>query len=135
MQKSIQAIQVQDNLRLQFLPKYFGKHFFRSEQSIYNTLGKIAHQYTGGYWQFYELTNGGFYMAPDEDIKFKIYIEGNGYDGIVSADAAGIIVSMMVINQLCWHDPSNETMIEKYYLLREYALEHKEAQRILNALD
>jgi hypothetical protein len=42
---------------------------------------------------YYELSNGGFYMAPCLDKKLTMFVEGNGYEGILSADAAGIVAS------------------------------------------
>ena len=135
MKDTIQAVQVQDNLRLNFLPKYFGKYFFKAEPQIYSTLSKLASEYHGGYWNFFELSNGGFYMAPESDKSFLVYVQSNGYADCLSPDAAGIVSCLFVINQLCWANPNDEKMIEQYYLLRDYASEHYEANAIFAAID
>ncbi|HEN5591473.1 TPA: antirestriction protein, partial [Legionella pneumophila] len=120
--------------RLSFLPKHFGTMMIRAEQAIYNTLKVMCSSYEGGYWRFYELSNRGFYLAPDMDEPLPIYVEGNGYDGEVSADAAGIITTLCVLNQLCWKTKSDKT-IQQYYLLRDYIEYHKEAADIYAAID
>ncbi|HFD2256033.1 TPA: antirestriction protein, partial [Legionella pneumophila] len=123
---------VSDQQRLSFLPKHFGTMMIRAEQAIYNTLKVMCSSYEGGYWRFYELSNRGFYLAPDMDEPLPIYVEGNGYDGEVSADAAGIITTLCVLNQLCWKTKSDKT-IQQYYLLRDYIEYHKEAADIYAA--
>jgi len=60
--------------------------------------------------------------------------ERNGYEGALSADAAGIVASLYVINQLCWLEQSDK-MIDHYYSLRDYASEHSEANEIYAAID
>ncbi|WP_231862027.1 antirestriction protein [Legionella hackeliae] len=52
----------------------------------------------------------------------------------MSADAAGIITTLCVLNQLCWKTKSDKT-IQQYYLLRDYIEYHKEAADIYAAID
>ena len=47
--------------------------------------GRLAKDYLGGYWQFYALSNGGFYMASDAHA-FEVICE-NGYVGRLSGQA------------------------------------------------
>ena len=43
----------------------FGLHFpLRLEPTVFNMAGMLSEQYQGGSWEFYSLSNGGFYMAP-----------------------------------------------------------------------
>jgi hypothetical protein len=35
---------------------------------VYAITGSIADDYDGGYWEFYELSNGGFYMPPIQTV-------------------------------------------------------------------
>jgi len=59
-----QASLVPDHERLAFLPKHFGTRLMlRGEISVYNWLDRLAQDYRGGYWHYYEIPNG-FYMAP-----------------------------------------------------------------------
>lgn len=136
MPTKINAVIVKENQRLAFLPKYFGSHMIVvAEQAIYNTLSKLCTSYRGAFWNYYELSNGGFYMAPCLDEKLQIVIESNGFEGALSADASGIVVTLCVINHLCWCYPSDEQMIEQYYLLRDFADNHIEACEIFSAID
>ena len=73
-------------------------------------------------------------MAPCLDVKLDMFVASNGYEGVLSADAAGIVASLYVINQLCWLDQS-EKMIDQYYSLRDYTSEHSEANEIYAAID
>ncbi len=56
---------------------------------MYGVTGKLSSDYHGGYWEFYKLSNGGFYMAQDTGRKFQVFCE-NGFAGELSADALGI---------------------------------------------
>lgn len=130
----IKAVAVNDNQRLSFLPKYFGRRMIVAEHGIYNTLSKLCASYSGAFWNFYELSNDGFYMAPCLNEKLNMFVESNGYEGTLSADAAGIVSSLYVINQLCWLDEL-DGMINHYYSLRDFAAEHIEADEIFAAID
>lgn len=134
MATKINATIVKENDRLSFLPKYFGNRMIAAEQGIYNTLSKLCPSYKGAFWNYYELSNGGFYMSPCLDQQLEIVVESNGFEGLLSADAAGIVVSLCIINHLCWLNQS-EKMINQYYLLRDFAAEHHEANEIYSAID
>jgi hypothetical protein len=64
-------------------------------------------------------------------------VHGNGYEGEVSADAFGIIVTLFVYGALAW--VGNEALREKfsnhYHQLRDFAIRHAEASAILSAID
>jgi Antirestriction protein len=57
--------------------------------AVYRWMRRLAPEYSGGYWHFYELSNGGFYMAPECE-PLLLRVEGNGYEGVMSSAAAGI---------------------------------------------
>jgi len=59
--------------RITFPANIFGSNFpFRVEPFIFNMAGNLSSDYNGGYWNMYELDNGGFYMAPDSDAPFHV---------------------------------------------------------------
>ncbi len=62
-------------------------------------------EYEGGFWHFIRLPDGGGYMMPDGD-RFHLVNGENWFDRTVSADAAGIILTSLVINRQLWlyHD-------------------------------
>jgi hypothetical protein len=124
--------------RLAFFPKFFGSRLMmRAEAMIYGRASDLSEDYHGGLWAFYRLSNGGFYMAPQSPERLKVEVHSNDYDGEVSADAFGVIVTLFVLGTLCWIE--NEQLREKFsthfYQLRDYALQHEEAAAILRAID
>ncbi len=86
--------------RLQHTAKLFGANFsMRLEPTVFDMVGRLAAQYHGGYWLFYALSNGGFYMAPRSDATFIVSCE-NGYEGKLSADALGIAACLYAYSHL-----------------------------------
>jgi hypothetical protein len=134
----IQATQVLARSRLSFLPKYFGASMLVFEHAVYNTLGNMCAEYTGGMWEFVELSNGGAYMKPQQR-KYKLACDGNGYECEVSEEAAGIIACLMALSHLSFEYQENETLCEmladRFHQLRDYAGNHPEAGDIFAAID
>lgn len=128
------ATLVPESRRMQILPTYLGREFVRGEMLVYSHLSAMCPEYLGGVWDFFELSNGSFYMAPAYRQPFDLHVDGNGFAGRVSADAAGLIACLFAFNQLTWtaHD---DRYIDLYYRLREFALGHAEAATILRAID
>ena len=123
--------------RIKVTADLFGIHFpMRIEPCVYALTDSIASEYNGAYWEFYTLSNVGFYMAPVDDMMFDIACE-NGYEGKLSADALGITACLYAYSHLSFSDDSAfaERCAEQFHLLREYMLGHKEASAILRAID
>jgi hypothetical protein len=129
----VDANRVSDHARRGTLPRHFGLRLLTVEQAIYAFMGRFVSDYDGGYWEFYELSNGGFYMAPRmAPVKFSV--DSNGYAGHLSADAAGITVCLFAFGHLSFQCPS-EVYSRHYYWLRDFALQHAEAREIFAAID
>lgn len=138
MSKTITAQAVPTVDRLRFLPEMFGTGLMmRAESLLYHQASQLSVDYTGGYWAFYRLSNGGGYAAPDTAKRFTVYVPGNDFEGEVSADAFGVIVTLFVFGALCWIE--NEALREKfndhYHQLRDFARDHAEAGAIFRAID
>lgn len=128
---------VPEHQRLSHTAKLFGLHFpMAIEPTIYNITDSIAEEYNGGYWNFYELSNGGFYMSPNSDKPFRVSCE-NGFEGELSADALGITVCLYAYSLLSFSNKPglSEICADQYHWLREYMLDHPEAGAILAAVD
>ena len=130
----VQAREIANDERMQTLPRHFGREMLAVEYAIYAFMRKLARQYTGGYWTFYELSNGGFYMAPECETTFHVSVDGNDFQGTMSADAAGITACLFALSHLSFQIPSG-TIANHYHQLRDFALEHAEAGAILAAID
>ncbi len=141
--KSVNAVTaklVQTRRRMLMLPTYFPGTFMVAEGTIYSFLDRLSQDYQGGFWDFFELSNGGFYMAPKASATalkthFTISVPfGNGYEGELTCDAAGIVACIFAYTYLA------ETTGKDYYLdlydnLRNFAYGHPEAAQILRAID
>ena len=130
-------IRLNETERIEYTAKLFGAHLpFRLEPFIFEMAGSLSRDYSGGYWNMYELTNGAFYMAPDEDTPFRIKCM-NGYEGTLSADAFGITVCLYAYSNLSFSEIPElaENCTEQFHLLREYMFEQPEVERILRAID
>lgn len=124
------------NQRVSHTARLFGLNFpMRLEASIFNIAGNLASDYNGGLWDFWKLSNGGFYMTPAPDEQFSVSAE-NGYEGIMSGDALGITACLYAYSHLSFGDGAfAETCAEQYHWLREFALDHAEAGSIMQAID
>jgi hypothetical protein len=96
----VSARLVADNERVHCLPAHFGRHMLTFENRAYDFLRSFSPDYDGAYWRFYELSNGGFYMAPDLTPLLRIAVPSNGFEGTLSADAAGIGVCLFACSHL-----------------------------------
>ena len=125
------------HLRTSVTSELFGLNFpMKLEPLIFNLTDHIADNYSGGYWDFQTLSNGGFYMSPRHDEPFNVSCE-NGFEGQLSADAMGIVVCLYAYSHLsfCGEKDFDEVCAEHYHLLREFALDHDEAGGIFSAID
>ena len=128
---------IPDNLRMKTVEDLFGLYFpMRIEPFIYAMAEELGHEYRGGWWQFYTLSNGGFYMAPEFDGMFNVSSE-NGFQGPMSADALGITSCLYTFSHLSFSDNEglSEVCTRNYHCLREYMFDHVEVASILSAID
>lgn len=136
-QPAIVATLVPDQGRLAFLPRHFGKDMLTVENVIYTQFAKLCPTYTGGYWHFYDLSNGGCYLAPSH-VSYHLIHAGNFFDASVSGDAAGIIASLFTFSHLSFHfenDPLGPRLANYFHRLRDFAANHPEAGLILRVID
>lgn len=120
-----------------FLTKHLDDFSFLFNINLSSALENMCEDYKFTNWQYYSLSNGGLYAAPTpvtEGQLINISVKGNGYQGLLSPDAAGIVVSLYILNALSWRT-EKDSIIELFYLLREYALDHKEMSSIFSAID
>lgn len=103
------TLNVEECDRLSFLPYLFGNDFLYAEAYVYALAQKMMPEYQGGFWHFIRLPDGGGYMMPDGD-RFHLVNGENWFDRTVSADAAGIILTSLVINRQLWlyHDSGDD---------------------------
>ena len=127
---------VPEDQRMAVAERLFGPNFpMKLEPVIYGITDRMAHAYTGGYWDFHTLSNGGFYMAPNSDTCFDVTCD-NQYQGVLSADALGITACLYAYSHLSFSgDAFAHNYADQYHRLREYSMEHSEIREILGATD
>ena len=133
----IVASVVPENQRLDFLPRHFGKHMMLVERQIYHQFSNLCPQYQGGYWEFFDLSNGGCYLAPGQT-SYQLTHPGGHFDATVSGDAAGIVATLYTFSTLSFHfehDSFGAKLSCLYHLLREYAAHQPEAGPICRIID
>lgn len=125
---------VPDYRRLTVLPRYYGQNMLRVESYVYAFMDSLCDHYTGGNWDFCEVSNGGFFMKPTGAETYKLSVAGNWFEGELSAEAAGIVVTLYALNYACL-DTFDEKLTDQYHLLRDLAGQHPEGARIFAAID
>ena len=138
-EQPVTASLVAEAQRLDFLPAYFGPRLMmRGEALVYAWLRRLCERYSGAYWHYYTLSDGCFYMAPDLADRLEIEVDGNGFRGELSADAAGIVATLFALGQLAAEaadTDAGDALIDRYHFLRGFAASHAEAAAIYRAID
>lgn len=135
MDQKITATKVEDSARMEFLPRVFGERYMLlGERTVYAVMDHHCSTYNGGYWEYYDLSNGGFYMAPKTDERFVFSNEGLQTDSSMSADAVGIVATLYALSELS-NRTEDEKLGEAFHLLRAFASQHAEIEAIFTAID
>jgi hypothetical protein len=129
------ATLVPEDKRMSVLPEFFGfAQMLLAEGMTFDYMKTLSIDYTGGHWHYYRLSNGGFYMAPSDDKPMRVQTNSNGYEGTMSADAAGLTATLFMLNELA-NSLATEKLIDLYYQVRDFASEHAEITEIFKAID
>ena len=132
---NITCQRIKGDQRIHHTAELFGSNFpMALEPAIYAFAERLSPTYCGGYWHFHQLSNGGFYMAPDDAEPFLV-ISDNGFEGTMSADALGITACLYAYSHLSFDPDLADICAKHYHLLREFMLDHAEARIILSATD
>lgn len=132
-----------------FIPSKIGSTIFVFWRQIFNVAEKIsaddfqvleASSGMAAIWESVEVSNGAFYVVPDVEQSSFLCACENYFEGELSKDAFGIVVTLYALNQLSWalekYPNWQKRYIEFYYSLRDYALDcHPERINIARAID
>ncbi len=128
---------VPERHRSDTVTKLFGDCYsMQLEPYVYSLARAMSADYRGAYWDFYTLSGGGFYQAPDDDRTFEVRCD-NGYEGRMSADAFGVTCCAYSFSNLSFAANGEVARVyaRLYHVLREYMLSHVEVEEILRATD
>jgi len=131
----ITSILVPEAGRLKFLPRHFDFYGVVFERELYAQMGHLCEHYTGGLWNFHDLDNGGCYLAPSQQHAYHLIVNGNGFDGTVDAETAGIVATLFALSHLSFRFPSIDIFAERFHQLRDYVSEHPKRRQIFAAID
>ncbi|MDM8752274.1 antirestriction protein [Morganella morganii] len=116
---------------------YFGSvpDWQRLEGDIFKMMDNLCEMYHGAFWEFSMLTNGGAFIWPDMiETSLPMVNPHNGNNAELSPEAAGIAVCLMMFSIWSFRTES-EVLVEYFYRLRNYALQHKECAAIFRLID
>ncbi|HBC0336571.1 TPA: antirestriction protein [Salmonella enterica subsp. enterica serovar Napoli] len=137
-QNQIAATQVADENRISFWPQQFGSipQWITLEPHIFAWMDRFCRDYCGGIWNFFTLSNGGAFMAPESenDEKWTLFNSMNGNGAEMSAEAAGIAVCLIAYSHHACRTEC-DAMTEHYYRLRDYALLHPDCHAIMRIIN
>jgi hypothetical protein len=127
---------VPDDRRLDFLHALFGRSLLMiGENAVYSLMERLSPlDYGGGFWDFYEYEGRPLFLAPKSEARFRITGEITGFQGEVSAEAAGIIATLFAFSHLSFQYQS-EHLSDGYGRLYAYSTDHAEAAEIFQAID
>lgn len=134
----IECMPVPDEQRAAFWPQQFGciPQWITLEHHIFGWMDRFCRDYSGGIWNFFTLSNGGAFMAPENenDEKWTLFNSMNGNGAEMSAEAAGIAVCLIAYSHHACRTECN-AMTEHSYRLRDYALLHPDCHAIMRIID
>ncbi|MQW87014.1 antirestriction protein [Sinorhizobium saheli] len=127
---------VPEERRPEFLPTLFGRSLMIvAENAVYSFMERLSPlDYGGGFWDYYEHEGKPLFLAPQSRSRFRITGEITGFQGEVSAEAAGIIATLFGFSHLSFQYQS-EHLSEGYGRLYAYSADHPEAAEISQAID
>ena len=127
---------VPDNQRMAVVDKLFGMRYaLEFEPAVFSITERMAESYSGGFWNFFLLSNGGFYMAPAGEGTYHVSCD-NYFEGDLSADALGITATLWSYSHLSFTAGSfAHCYADHYHRLREFMFEHQDVKKILQATD
>ncbi len=125
---------VVEEQRPHFLPHYFGTRYLHGEGYVYDLAHRLCSTSNGGHWQFFRLSNGGFYLVPEIAAPVSVRWNLNSYEGTMGVEAFGIVVTLLALCLMA-ETFGGELHMKHYALLRAFAKQHPEGREISRAID
>lgn len=125
---------VPEGARMGFLPRHFNARvMLLVESKVYAWMERLCRVYSGGRWDFFDLSNGGGFMAPSTEEPFDLHIEALHLERRVSAEVAGIIATGFALRSLLW--AGHTDLADKYRQLLDFVATHTECALLRDALE
>ncbi|WP_286866794.1 MULTISPECIES: antirestriction protein [Pantoea] len=134
---AVKACRINARGRASFWRFYFGAvpGWERMEAHVFGLMNEMCEVYQGAFWEFSKLTNGGAFIWPDmQEASLDMFNPHNGNDARLSPEAAGIAICLMSYSIWSFKAES-PVLVEHFYQLRDYALQHQEHVQIFRLID
>lgn len=129
------AVKVPIGRRCDSIVSHLGEYMLVFENRVYDQMGDLCADYGGGFWDYVELTNGGFYMRLKRVEPMWITVkDGNGFNRELSPEAASIVANLFAYSHLAsvYRD---DRLVDHYWRLMEYTQTLGEFLEIRGAVD
>ena len=107
------------------------------EPTCWNLAEKLAPDYPGGLWNYFEISNNGFFAAPAETESFTIG-SNNYFSGVLAPELFGVVVCLLTYYHLSFAgdwEKFPRLCARHHHLLRQYAMGLPAVADILRAID
>lgn len=125
---------VPDEARLDFLPELFPNCYLRGERLVFAITRQWFPSYGGGHWDFFKVDDKPAFMAPHGAGALEAAIAGNGFSGVLSHQAVGVIATLVALSA-CLEQIGSEALFERYDRLRNLIAHLPERDLIYRAID
>ena len=133
-EQQVTATEVPAGEQFSFLIRRFDRHHTTVELFLRSFAVELCLDFKGAKWSYFETSTGTVFMVPRGYASLFVTNDNNGFSEHVSAETAGLIVSIFVLTRLADVSRSREHM-RMAVLLRNYALQHPKATTIFRAID
>lgn len=130
---------IKGSRRSTFLPRHIHGNIMKAitfENTVYGVMSRICAAYSGGSWDFFEVSNGAFFMAPAERAtSVEISVADNYFRDEMTPTAAGIVATLMALSNMAFRHEEDEHLSEAFHSLRDYAVTREDSGLIMRAID
>lgn len=134
---AIKSQKVLNHKRENFWHDYFSAvpEWLKIENLIFQTLDNFCEVYQGAFWEFCTLSNQGAFLYPNMfETTLTLFNSHNSNEATMSPEAAGIAVCLIVFSLWSFKTES-EVMVDRFYQLRNFAIQHPESAEIFHLID
>lgn len=112
---------VPDRERFEFLPKMFPGCYLVAESTVNAIFRQLTESTDPVNWDFYTLSNNGYYMAPSVTHgKFHRFVaRGHSFTNVMSCRAIGVTTSLFALGAMVTKTDSAQ-LLDHYFALYDY---------------
>jgi hypothetical protein len=131
----LRAIAMPAGRRADFLKIVLAEYAVPFLELAYSSLQNGCEEHIGRVeWNYFIVSNGAFFVAPIDMPVYQMAGYGNGPEGRLSGEAAGMYATSMALCHLAFHERYS-FLSYRYSLLRDYMEHHPEGATLFGILD